>query len=329
MELERNARRPVLGLGLGLALLAACSSAAPQRGAPLAGSGERIVLRFAWPEGLSASVESEYRKRSTGGSRDEERSATGTYRLAVAARDDGLLRIVAEGPRILSMNDRAVPLAALAERPELLASFQVVGLFPPTLVVGSDAEIRSFEGLAGASEQLHERLGKGLQDPRARELLRAAMQARLSPEASAGVAEEVWRLSVAMWEGAELELGRVYEVVQESTTVHFAAAERTPCPVPASSDACIRLEASFTLDPELLLEQYQSQAESLLDSVGEDLGPDAIREASDVTEVEVVTEEATLLPHRVRIFDRRAAVLRDGRTTERTIEKIFRYRYAD
>jgi hypothetical protein len=329
MKLEQAAGRPYLGPGLALLLLAAaCSCAAPSRQAPEGGSGEHVALRFAWPEGLSLPVESEYRKHTEGGSGDKERSAQGSYRLAVASQPDGLLRIVVQQPRILNMNGRAMPSLAVAQTPELLGSFQVVGLFPPTLVVGADAEIRSLEGLAGAEGLLRDGLD-GLGDPRARDQVRAALEARLSPEASAGVAEEVWRLSVAMWEGAELELGEVYETEQESTAVRFAARERAPCPTPAQDRECVRLEARFSLDPEVLLEQYRSQAEGLLDPLGEEASSDAIREASDVTEVEVWTEPDTLLPHRVRIVDQRAVVLSDGRESRRTTERTYRYSYAE
>jgi hypothetical protein len=276
-----------------LVVLAAAASVADEV-APGAGTAARprgpemVALRFAWPAPLLAEVRFS-RTRSRPGARPS--TFTARWTSSAVREGDGLLVSAA---RTRWEGDLPVPPAAAASM--IRASEAVVQR------IGADGEFLGLEGaeaLRPAFARVFEELWvPGEQAERAVALAEAGARAD---------AEELWNLAVGFWTGAELELTELYGMERESelpfapgvrvrSAVEYRIRRRVPCAVGEREARCV--EVTLLSTPER--PAVERAAKVLL---GRLAGPDgAVPAVADLqvdAELVLVTEPATLRPHRL------------------------------
>jgi hypothetical protein len=303
---------------IALAVLAALAVAAAP-GAPR--RPDTVALRFAWRTPLEArvayrrTVAQEGRPPSVFTARFTTRAERDGERIRIASRDTGWS---GDAPFPPGFADQA-----------LRASEQVVEVL--------DAR-GAFAGLEG-TEAMRPVLAKIFalaevpreQAARAVELAEAAMRTET---------EQLWNLQAGFWMGAELEVGRTYAMEGEAPVplapglrarqeMRFSARRRVPCGAGEREARCVELTLRTSSDAGALA----SAAAAILPSLagaGVSIPPDEVREIAAEAEALVVTEPATLLPHRLVWTKRLRATwgTPDGlATAEREERSEYEWRY--
>ncbi len=272
--------------------------AAAEQGAPRAAAGtpgapaaeERIVrLRFAWPAPLRARVT--YRKTRV--SPAGRTAFTARYETRVEAEEDGL-RITARGTSWRGDLPFRRPLAKQAIR----ASEAVVQR------VGRDGEFRELVGVEAMRPVLARVLEDAKVPPEAAERALALALGAMRAEA-----EEAWNLAVGFWTGADLALGQTYALesaseipllpgVRAPQAVEFGVRRRVPCAAGERAPRCVEATIRSTPDPAALRRASDALLARLVPADEERPGEAASR-LSAQSELVLVTDPGTLLPHRM------------------------------
>jgi hypothetical protein len=265
------------------ALIAATAPGPPRR-------ADAVSPRFAWPTPVEARVV--YRRTVEQAGRP---ASVFTARFATRAERDG--------PRIrISTRETSwsgdVPFPPGFADQALRASEQVVEVLDArgafTGLEGTEAVRPVLAKIYALAEVPRE------QAARAVELAEAALRTET---------EQLWNLQAGFWIGAELELGRTYAMEGEAAVplapglrarqeVRFSARRRVPCDAGERAARCVELTLRTSSDAGALA---ASAAEILpaLSEAGAAIPRDEVREIAAEAEALVVTEPATLLPHRL------------------------------
>jgi hypothetical protein len=260
-----------------------------------------VVLRFDWPEGFRAEVETK-RSRTRAGEGGSSRSATSRYTLR--AWDDGSeLRV---GFSDFELEAQDLGSLAPAAQTQLLAQ---LGDLVPDFVVTRSGEfvgIADFEVFRGRLDLvLDQALPKGT-DPSA-PALTEVRRLLTSQEFLESRAAGQWNALVGTWLEGELEIGATYSYEERSPvpifpneeilmSYEFSAQRLLPCPRSGEERECVELELRSMTDP--------ADAKRLIDGLLERLTPAEARGAAVFTEFELenvihlVTEPDGLVPHR-------------------------------
>jgi hypothetical protein len=275
--------------------LALSLSAPPSRGAdPAPRRGEVVALRFAWPAALDAAATQRRTRLRTG-----RPSATTTTRYVqrVSRAEDGY-RVATARTRWEGEPPYAGPRDAVDAI--VRASESVVQ------VVSPEGEFVRLDGL-DALRPAMERLVAGAELP-PDQLARALDAAESAARAQA---REAWNLAVGFWTGADLELGERYVMRVEADLPllpgakadhdqEFSVRRRVPCSAAERERRCVEITLRATPDPAAL----ERVARELAARVA---GPERPGTAGELprrtvaveNELLLVTEPATLLPHRL------------------------------
>jgi len=276
--------RPTLALLLAtLALPARAAEDAPPR-------GEVVSLRFAWPAPARARVT--YRRT---------RLRTGSPRGTFTARYEALAEPTPEGLRVTTRATTwrgDLPFARALARDAIRASEAVVQR------VGADGEFLGLEGI----DALRPVLARVLDDAKVppeqaeRALALALVETRVE-------AEELWNLAVGFWTGADLRVAETYAMQSEAElpllpgvraphAVEFSVRRRVPCAAAERASRCV--EAVLRSVPDrAALERAAPQLLARVLPAGAEPAEGAVKDLAAESELVLVTDPATLLPHRL------------------------------
>jgi hypothetical protein len=279
-------------------LTASAAAAAPPiesvTGAPAAAERHPptrdLSLRFAWPRSLEARVV--YRRvflRPDG----DDRSFTARYTETATRAADGI-RIASSATRW----EGEVLYPAEEVKPAMRASEAVVQ------EIGGDGAFVGLENgdaLRPVLQRIYE--AAGLSDAEAERAIER-VEAAMVEEARAG-----WNLAVGFWIGAELDFGRAWEKELDApywilpnlavrNRVLMEARRRVPCSASERRARCVELTLHSEPDRAALPALARAIVAKLAGE-GKALPAGEVQEVGLATDLTLVTEPATLVPHSV------------------------------
>lgn len=264
-----------------------------------------IALRFAWPAGMEAEVESEHTKIVQHGTVAPDTQTTrSTYRLMVQDHADG--RKIS----FVDWNTGGDVDSALVAATERFVTEEFLAQFRPAFVVGPDGELLRLEGYEPIRDMLDSILRPmfdtmpGDKAPRLRFLDRL-----LSDEFLLSQVADEWNPLVWSWSDLDFEVGAVYEKDFERPSpimpdelipfhVENSLISRVPCEDGAADSACVSLVMRLVPDPDVLAPmavRFLKQTSGFSNSLGKAWRMDI------ENIIRLVTEPATLTPHRLEI----------------------------
>lgn len=281
------------------ALLAALSArAAPPiesvTGAPAAAEprapSRDLTLRFSWPRSLEARV---VYRRTWARTDGADRTFTARY-TERAVRAESEIRIASSGTRwegeILYPADEVKPAIQASE-----AVVQRVG------TDGAFAGLVNEDALRPVLQRIYE--AAGLSDEESDQAT-ARVEAAMVEEARAG-----WNLAVGFWVGAQLDFGKAWEkevdapawilpAVAVRNRVRMEARRRVPCDASERHARCVELTLHSEPDRAALPALTRAIVAKLAGE-GQALPAGEVSEVGLSTDLTLVTEPATLVPHSV------------------------------
>jgi hypothetical protein len=297
---------------------------AQERSSPV----DTVRLRFAWPVGTRAQVETtRYRERVAETS--DTTLGRASYQMSVTSHPDGLL-ISHDNFVFPALGPTSTNLQAVAER---------IGALVPQYVVDGE----------GAFVRIHDvNRMKALLDSMMTQLLgpidpgpaRQTLESMLSTEALTGLAAQDWNAIVGMWAGADLELGEVYEM-EERTPLpmvpgavvpmvsEFSIEGRTSCVEGGSDRNCVEIQLVAEPDADSMKQALTRFMQRLASDPS--LGGIGFEELQVESGVILITEPGTLLPHRVTLSRTVSGVVSGGGQRGKISQvdvKTFKYTYA-
>ena len=296
---------------------------------------ETVALRFDWPVGLTAFVQTERSTRTTGSLGPSSTSVRMSYRINVEeARDGRLIRygdIRAEDP------DNG-QIYLLNELPEPLAS-QLIALFP-SYVVSNEGGLLRLEGIEPLIEEARRKLESRLAElpPESAEA-RALAASGVSEERLLAAAREHWDQLAGAWSGVTLTMGETYQrkdrlVVPHSalrirSAVEYGVGQRVPCVEETVAADCVEIEVRSRPLPEALAKLETAMREG---SQAATPGGFGTLENLEIEESSyLVTEPSTLIPHYLETTTKFHATLFRPGEPETIItdldQHIYRYHY--
>jgi hypothetical protein len=309
-----------------LAALAACVGPG--------GDAERdtVALRFDWPIGLTAFVQTERSTRTNSPLGPTSRTVWMSYRIDVEEAEEGrLLRygdVRAEDPA----DGRIYRLEELPER----VAIQLTALFP-SYVVSDEGRVVRLEGSEPMLEEAQRKLERQLAmaapgSPEARRLAAAS----ITEESLLAAVQAHWDELVGAWSGRSLAVGETLEreerlvvpraALRIQSTVEFGVGQRIPCNERATGAECVEIEVRTRPLPDAL-DDYERAMRKRAQATGSGVLANVEIEESSY----LVTEPATLIPHYLETTTKfRATVSRPGEpdvTIEDLDQTVFRYRY--
>ena len=292
------------------ALTCACAAIAPAS-AQETGPVDTVRLRFAWPAGTVARVQTT-RFRETINETADTMVVSADYRLQADSHPEGLL---------VSYDDFRFPSAvgdSAASAMETVA--QRAAAMVPKLIVAPDGSFLRIHDVAsiraGLDSMFVELMGE---DGMAamREMLNTVM----SEDALTVMAAEEWNAIVGMWIDADLELGAVYQYEDQAPLpvlpdvvvpmlAEFMVEDRTSCVEGGSDTDCVTLHFVSWPDPDSVNVAIRRFFETLPAIPGAD--NISFEELDVENEMIIVTEPGTLRPHRVQISKLVSGVVKAG-----------------
>jgi hypothetical protein len=253
-------------------------------------TGRELSLRFAWPRSLEARVSYRRVAARTGSS---QRVFTARYTEKVTRREDEL-RIATSGTRW----EGEIPYPPGEVRSAIRASEAVVQRVGPD---GAFMGLENKDALRPVMQRIYE--AAGLSDEESEQAV-ARVEAGMVEEARAG-----WNLAVGFWIGAELDFGRAWEKEEDAPAwllptlavknrVRIEARRRVPCSASERRARCVELTLHSEPDRAGLAALTHAIVATLAGEAG-DLPLGAVREVGLATDLTLVTEPETLVPHRV------------------------------
>jgi hypothetical protein len=288
---------------------------------------ETIVLRFDWPVGVSARVET--RRSREQEERGETRTTQGEarYRMTISSHPDGL-HIRSEDFQLEVPETESELGREALERMSSLS---------PSYVVAVDGTFLRLEGGEALKTELARLLEPVRSRPEMNDEARAMLDRLMSDEFLRYLAEQEWNMLVGTWVGAELEPGAMYESASEAplpivpgATISMRHEVSAHGPVPCSETHprpdCFRLELRSYPDPD----EMKELVASLLQRVGGMSEGEASQLGALQTETELVVtaEPASLLPHRLELTRRIGAASAAEGNVRRVDRRVTVYDWA-
>jgi hypothetical protein len=315
---------------LALAAIAGCT---------WAGGGdqrETVALRFDWPVGLTAFVETERSTRTTGSLGPSSTTVRMSYRIDVEEAPDG--RLIRYGDIRVEDPDNG-QIYPLDELPEPLAS-QLIALFP-SYVVNDEGQLVRLEGFEALIEEARRKLESRLAElpPESAEA-RVLAASGISEERLLAAAREHWDQLAGAWSGATLVMGETYQrkdrlVVPRSplrilSAVDYGVGQRIPCTEETIEVDCVEIEVRSRPVPEALAQLEKAMRERSREATPGGFG---VLENLQIEESSyLVAEPSTLIPHYLETTTKfHATLLRPGEadTVITDLDQhVYRYHYA-
>lgn len=270
-----------------------------------------VLLRFAWPAGLTAEVEQEWIRRS--GEPATTLHIRSRSRMQTAAHPQGL----AVRQETVGTPEVVAPAAGEGDARLVSALAAQISAIRPSFVVSSGGDFvalleveRLEQGVEALLRSAQERVEGATED------IIGLLRTMVSAEALAAGAEAEWGMLVGAWTDAELEVGAAYEAEGEephplvpgvvmSVLVEFAVAGRVPCTDAEAEPRCVELVMESEADPDALREAVVSLLRQV-SAEDADAMERGLHRISLVESVTVIAEPGTLIPHRmetVRVLD--------------------------
>jgi hypothetical protein len=315
---------------LGLAVVAGCS---------WAGGGDRreaVALRFDWPVGLTAFVETERSTHTSGALGPKSTTVRMSYRIEVEKAPDG--RIIRYGD-IRAEDPGDGRIYPLDELPEPLAS-QLIALFP-SYVVSDEGQLVRLEGVEVLIEETRRKLESRLAELPPESVEAQVMAAsRITENHLLAAAREHWDQLAGAWSGTVLVMGEIYQrkdrlVVPRSpmriaSAAEYGLGQRIPCDEETTEADCVEIEVHSRPVPEALakLEEVMRERSRQATPMGFSVLENVQLEESSY----LVAEPSTLIPHYLETTTKfHGTLIRPGEADTVISEldqHIFRYQYA-
>jgi hypothetical protein len=304
---------------------------------PVGTESDSFALRFDWPIGLTAFVETERSTRKAGPQGSSSQTVRMSYRIEVEAAPDGRLirygEVRAEDPH----SGRSYP---LDELPEPMAS-QFVALLPSYVVNDEGRVVRLVD-----SDALIDEARRKMRSQLARTLgeeadVEAIVAANVNEENLLELAREHWNRLAGEWSGMNLRLGEIHESegrlavdplggVEIPAAREFVVGQRLPCDEEMTQAACVEIEIHWRPLPDALARLERAMREA---SRAARAGTFGMLEDIEIEQSSyLVTEPSTLIPHYLETTTKFRATLPDRGDANGAVEEldqhIYRYRYA-
>jgi len=264
------------------------------------GESDSIALRFDWPVGLTAFVQTERSTRTTGPRGPSSTTVRMSYRIEVEEAPEG--RLIRRGD-IRAEDPESGQIYPVDQLPEPLAS-QLMAAFP-SFVVDGEGQLARLEGIEPVIEEAQRKLESRLAElpPESAEA-RALAATRVSEEHLLEAAREEWDQLVGAWAGTSLLVGEIYQRKARLVVpalggprilsgAEFDVGRRIPCGEEMTAADCVEIEVRSRPLPEALSQLEQVMHERSPTPAGRGtLGNFEIEESSYL-----VAEPSTLIPH--------------------------------
>ena len=296
------------------ALLAALPAALPARAAAQEPEArpDTVRLRFAWPAGTTATVETtRFRERTA--ERTDTLAGGARYRMQVRAHDDGLAIIYD------SLSFTAAPRVTGDFTASQAVAEQLADV-APNYIVGRRGEFLRIQDVAAMKARLDSLFAPVFARVDSTGQAHALFQSMVSEQTLEALAAQEWNTLVGMWVDADLELEAVYGFEEEvpipllpGETVRmiseFAIVGRLPCTEESLTPDCVEIQLFSYPDEEAM----KAVLRRFMQRVAGDAAAAFVIEALEIeNELLLVTEPATLLPHRAVIVKSVRAVGRQS-----------------
>lgn len=315
------------GIRNALVLLLFASGAAAQE-EPV----DTVRLRFGWKPGTVAEVEART-SRERIAERTDSISSGGRYRMTVEAAPEGI--------RIRYDDFQVDTVGAPAEAAAVVQGVmqQVAGLIPE-VVIAPDGAFHSVAGVETLRARLDTLFTSLLGSEEGGDQALSAIRGMFSEDALNLMAAQEWNTLVGTWVDADLEVGAVYEYEDEGqipilpgATVpmitEFSVLRRLGCVDEDVGEDCVEIQAITYPDPEAMAELIERFLAQLAPAEAAAAGL-AFEELEVETELLLVTEPATLLPHRATMIKSVSGAVRadEGESAfAQTDIRTYHYRY--
>lgn len=298
-----RADRAALATG-SLVLLAALllpGVAVAQQAGSTAADVDVVALTFAWPVGMTASVEREgFRVKQADGP-PVESGIHVTYDLEVFEHPDG---------RLILFRNVGIPGMPAPQDAEPLMAHAVSGTAPGYIVsdAGRLLDVHQLDDLHSAMMDLWRReVGSQPDDEQ-----EAVLGQLLSRETLSAIVAQEWEALVGFWAGTELEVGAVYEMQAEEPLplldnalvlyrYEFGVSERLPCLPTGVELDCVELIVRSYPDPDSLQSRVRALIERVRGTADADMPQPSFKTFDTMNEIIVVAEPGSLIPHALTI----------------------------
>lgn len=290
--------------------------------------GDTVRLRFAWPVGTIARVEAtRYRERNA--ERVDTTESRVRYRMNVREDDDGLL---------ITYDDFGFDEAA-AGGMQISGLDERIAAMVPRIVVSREGEFLRIEDVESIRALVDTMLAAEL-GAEELDMARDVMASMMSDEALAAMAAQDWNASVGMWVDTDIELDAVYEFEDEAPMpivpgavipmiTQFWIERWTPCTEDGGDGQCVEIRVVSRPEPDAVKRAIGEFMERFTGDAGDAF---SFEDFNVESEVLLVTEPGTLLPHRVEIAKYVSGTFRVGDETgefSQTDVRTLRYTYPD
>jgi hypothetical protein len=289
-------------------------------------------LRFDWPVGLTAFVETERSTRTTGSRGPSSTTVRMSYRIDVEEAQGG--RLIRRG-EIRAEDPESGQIYLLEELPEPLAS-QLMAVFP-SFVVSDEGRLVRLEGIEPLIEEAQRKLESRLAElpPESAEAKTLAAT-RVSEEHLSAAAREHWQKLAGAWSGASLVVGESYQRKEHLavpalgglrilSTTGFGVGQRIPCGEEMTEADCVEIEVRSRPLPEALTRLE----EAMHDRSG---GRGALEDFEIEESSYLFAEPSTLTPHYLETTTKFRATLRRPGEADIAVtdldQTVYRYHYS-
>jgi hypothetical protein len=321
-------RRCLMGCLLGMAT------------ALLAHAQDSAHLRFAWPDRLVAQIQYEKTK---------SKQTNGQPPVVDGMASQYVMRAQRQGRQhIVSFSDLRMDANRLATMPpearavmDLLAKAAL-----PSFVVSNDGDFVGLENPSAFQASMRSTLYQLIPEGPTRERLNPVLEGLLSESTLQSLAQTDWSWQVSAWSGGENALDIGDEYVAETRGLaplvnalvtqrtHFKLARKLPCEREGQVHECVELQASIRPDEAEMNKAIITFMNKLSPSTTPPRGEKDSMALSSAITIELVTETATLIPHRYRRSkDITVSTVEAGKANTihqiETTEQTFQYRQPD
>lgn len=317
--------------------LAACGLlASGLMGVGAAQAQDAVQLRFAWPDGLVAQVQSQQtRSKQAGGQPPVRNQGSTQYVMSAKLKSDGK----DGGNYLVSFSDLRLDeqrVAALPPEQRALAAMLAQATLPSYRVSG-DGDFIAIDNLPSFQAAMRAVLAQWAPEGPAHERYQALLDAILSETALNQFAETNWNWMVGSWAGAQeaFEIGADYAattqavvpIVNVPITQHtrFKLARRLPCTRQGQARECVEIVAVTTPDDNELREAVAAFVARL---APKGAAP-ALRALTHSATLTLVTEVATLVPHQYQLRKTLSAWGPDGGVSHQVEEHEQKFSYPE
>lgn len=326
---------PSSGSPSGSPLAAAAAAAKSARGTPAPtepGIGLPIKLTFAWPAGMTATIETERTKTQLMMGQKKESGAGMRYRMRVSPHPRG---------RLITY-DNFEMMRTLLSRPEEAEIMEYLGNFMPNIVVNNEGEFLRVDNIAKIKAAMREFIDGVMREaPGAADVpanVKAMLESFASEEVLSQLAAQDWQLFAGAFAGYAGKIGDTTEVdTEEASPIvpgvmipmrsSFGALHRVPCEPGRAPDSCVVMQLRATVKPGAM----QTVVKKLLEGV-KDLEGLKYDRFDVITELQATLEPSTMKPYRIlhtKTADFTMSMVGQGSMTAQVIEKrTYRIKYA-